>query len=100
MEALAYELRRKKGCQVEKVTAHVLCPGRVETNMLMGVDENRVPHYAEELSRIADPEERTRKEQEWKRLARERVAGAMGPDEMSEVLLEAVGVGRFYVLGW
>ncbi len=82
METLRYELRQDK--TNTHVTAHVLCPGKVDTNMLIGNGPDRKP---------VNPG-LTEKGIEVLR------KGAMTPTTMAAILQEAIEANRFYALGY
>ena len=80
MEALAHELREGG----TSLSAHVLCPGQVDTNMLNGIGADRIDARSEDQRRQAE----------------QRAEVAMKPHEMAALLVDGVNDGKFYLLGY
>ncbi len=88
-EGLHHDLRAAGS----KVKASVLCPGMIATNIITA-DRNRPSALAGENSAVDDPERRAMRAQMEERF----VAEGMPPDEVGDIVFEAIKEERFYIL--
>ena len=87
-ECLHHELRALES----KIEVGVLCPGWVNTGLAQ--IEQKLP---EELRAINEKEQAADKVAAREASVREMVASSIGPDEIAEIVVQAVEEGRFYI---
>jgi len=83
--SLTESLYRDLAMQDAKVSASVVCPGAVMTNIFIS-DRNRPPEYGESIGKPAES-----------RVFTDPNAGSYTPDQVAEIVLDGVRENRFYI---